>query len=103
MTGQRLVHRPTQICLFTIPTHQRCQRRNPDARPLGHRLAYGYIEQAPSLVEPLEPEQSLVNEPPHPLRLSLLPNYMRHEDLTAHGLGRDTGGHVHRLSIQLTI
>jgi hypothetical protein len=94
---------PTQICLLTIATDQRCQRRSPDARPLGHRLAHGHIEQAPPLVEPLEPEQSLVDEPPRPLRLSLLPNYIRYEDLTAHGLGRDPGHHVHRLPGQLTI
>jgi hypothetical protein len=104
VAGQRLVDRPAQVRLLGIPPHQRCTRRCEDATPLHRRgLAPGHLEQPPPLVEPLEPEQSRVDERPLRLRLDLLPNHIGHEDLTARRRGRDAGGRVHRLSVQQTV
>ena len=105
VAGQRLVDRPAQVRLLDVPAHQRRQRRCHVARPL-HRCglaAPGHLEQAPPLVEPLEPEQSRVDEPPHRLGLGLLPNDVGDEDLTARRLGRDPGDRVHRLAVQVTV
>jgi hypothetical protein len=66
-------------------------------------LAQGHLEQPPPLVEPLEPKQSRVDQPPLRSRLDLLPNRIGHEDLPAGGLSRNAGGDVYRLSVQLTV